>query len=436
MTRRSLLLTLAGLAARGRGAVTAEETALRGKDKLIVHSPRPLDMETPPALLDSWITPNRRFFVRSHFYIPQIEAGKWQLSIEGLVEKPYRLTLAELGRMPSVERVVTMECAGNGRAYFEPHVAGIQWRKGAVGTARWKGVRVRDLLARAGLKPEAKHIAFDGADTGLVTAPDFIRSVPVEKCLHPDTLLATHMNGVPLPLEHGFPVRMITPGWEGAASIKWLTKITAIPDEVDGFFMKTAYRYPMRRVKPGEAVDAKDMAALTSLTVKSLITSPRGPVTGAAWAGEADIARVEVSTDGGKTWNEARLGAEKVPFAWRRFSYPSKPAAGATVMARASDSQGRTQPTTPAWNPSGYLYNVPDSFAESPGAPVAALPSGEGQKIAQERCLACHNHMLIVGQRLDPGLWRREVEKMMRWGTPLSEAEKARLVKYLAENFR
>ena len=455
MTRRSLLLALgAGLASPPRAASTPEETALRGKGRLIVHSPRPLDLETPPALLDDWITPLRRFFVRNHFYIPSIEAGRWRLSVEGLVEKPFHLTLGELGRMPQVERVATMECAGNGRSYFTPRVAGIQWRKGAVGTARWKGVRLRDVLARAGLKPQASHIAFDGADTGMATAPDFIRSVPVEKCLHPDTLLATHMNGVPLPLEHGFPARIITPGWEGAAAVKWLIRMTAIPEEFDGFFMKTAYRYPTRPVAPGEAVDAKDMAALTSLTVKTLITRASGPVAGAAWAGEADIVRVEVSTDGGGSWQEAKLGTDKAPFAWRRFQHDwtalqpvpkhraqrTKPAGPFTVMARATDSLGRRQPSSPAWNPSGYLHNIPDSAraeeAEKREGPPAELPPGEGRALAQERCLACHDRTLIVAQRLDPGRWTREVEKMIRWGTPLSEPEKATLTRYLAEHFR
>ena len=439
MTRRSLLLGLgAGLAARSWAQVTPEETALRGKEKLIVHSPRPLDLETPPALLNSWITPNARFFVRNHFYIPRVEASRWELSIEGLVEKPFRMSLAELARLPQIERVVTLECAGNGRAFFTPRVAGIQWRKGAVGTARWRGVRLREVLGRAVLKPEARHIAFDGGDTGILAAPDFVRSVPVEKCLHPDTLLVTHMNGVPLPVEHGFPLRVITPGWEGAASVKWLTRISAIPEEFDGFFMKTAYRFPTRAVAPGEAVDPKEMAALNSLNVKSLVTRPAGPVAGVAWAGEADITRVEVSPDGGQSWGQARLGKEKAPFAWRRFHYDGKlsGAQGAAVMARATDSQGRRQPSTPAWNPSGYLYNLPDSVPDHPAPAPDALPPGEGGELVRERCLACHDQTLIVAQRLDSGRWTREVEKMMRWGTPLNEAEKQRVVRYLAESFR
>jgi sulfite oxidase len=437
-TRRSLLLTLAAAAApRLRAETTLEEAALRRKEKLILHSPRPLDLETPPELLDSWITPTSRFFVRSHFYIPNVEAARWQLSIEGLVEKPYQLTLEQIGRLPQIERVVTLECAGNGRAFFEPHVAGIQWRKGAVGTARWKGVRLRDVLSRAVLKPEAKHVAFDGADNGMATAPDFVRSIPVEKCLHPDTLLATHMNGASLAIEHGFPLRLITPGWEGAACVKWLTKMTAIPDEVEGFFMKTAYRVPTRAVKPGEAVDPKDTAAITSLAVKSLITRSSGPVEGVAWAGEADVVRVDVSTDGGRTWTQARLGSDKAPFAWRHFRLDAKPAAGAAVLSRATDSRGRVQPDTLAWNPAGYLGNTPDSAPHEPPPKLAGeLPPGDGRAIATERCMACHDHTLIVGQRLDPGRWTREVEKMMRWGSPVSEKEKDALARYLAEHFK
>ncbi len=432
MTRRSLFLLLGGAVARP--APTLEDQALGRKKGLILHSPRPLDLETPPELLDSWITPIPRFFVRSHFYIPAIETAKWQLSIEGLVEKPLRLTLPDLARLPQIERVVTMECAGNGRSFFRPRVAGIQWRKGAVGTARWKGVRLKDLLERAVLKPEAKHLACDGADTAMATAPDFIRSIPAAKALHPDTLLATHMNGVALPIEHGFPVRLITPGWEGAASVKWLTRITAVPDEFDGFFMKTAYRYPTRPVQPGEAVDPKDLAALTSLTVKSLLTRWTGPISGVAWAGEADIVKVEVSLDNGQTWNQAKLGPEKASFAWRRFRYDAKPTG--PVLARATDSQGRVQPPTAAWNPSGYLYNIPDTAPEKFDPRPAALPPGDGLRIAQEKCLSCHDHTLVVGQKLDPGRWTREVEKMMRWGAPVSDPEKATLVRYLAEHFK
>lgn len=440
MTRRALFLTLAGAVARP--APTLEDQALYRKKGLVVHSPRPLDLETPPELLDSWITPHKRFFVRSHFYIPAVEPGRWSLEVGGLVEKPLKLPLVQLARMPQLERVVTMECAGNGRSFFEPRVAGIQWRKGAVGTARWRGVSLAGVLRQAGLRPEARHLIFDGADTATATAPDFIRSIPVEKALHPDTLIATHMNGVPLPMEHGFPARVITPGWEGAASIKWLTKITAAPEEADGFFMKTAYRYPTRPLKPGEAVDAKDLLPLTSLTVKSLITRSSGPVEGAAWAGEADITGVEVSTDGGRSWNQAQLGPDKAPFAWRRFRYGWKQGAGEPpiVMARATDSQGRTQPDTPAWNPSGYLHNIPDRLPAGrsyrPPQLAEALPEGEARQLAAEKCLACHDHALIVGQRMDPVRWTREVEKMMRWGTPLNEAEKQRVVRYLAESFR
>jgi DMSO/TMAO reductase YedYZ molybdopterin-dependent catalytic subunit len=429
MTRRTLLLTFAG--ALARSAPTLEEQALARKKGLLLHSPRPLDVETPPELLDTWITPIPRFFVRSHFYIPNIETAKWQLSIEGLVEKPLRLTLAEIARLPPIERVVTMECAGNGRGFFRPGMPGIQWRKGAVGTARWKGVRLKDLLDRAVLKTDAKHLACDGADTGMATAPDFVRSIPVAKALHPDTLLATHMNGDPLPIEHGFPLRLITPGWEGAASVKWLTKITAIPDEYDGFFMKTAYRYPTRPVQPGQAVDPKDMAALTSLTVKSLITRWTGRVEGVAWAGEADITKVEVSVDGGRVWNEAQLGRDQAPFAWRRFRLDHKPSG--TVMSRATDSQGRSQPLVAAWNPSGYLYNIPDTAPDT-----EPRPSGSGitDALAREKCLSCHDHTLITGQKLTPTAWTREVEKMMRWGVQASEAEKQALIRYLAERFR
>ena len=440
MTRRSLLMLLGGAMAAPRSrAAVPEYVALMHKEKgLIVHSRRPLDAETPPELLDSWITPNHRFFVRTHFYIPEIDLSRWQLALDGLVEKPLAFSLEQIRRMPQVESVITIECAGNGRAYYEPHVAGIQWRKGAVGTARWKGVRLRDVLQQAGLKPDAKHIVFRGADRGMGSAPDFVRSIPVEKALHTDTLLATHMNGVPIPLEHGFPLRLITPGWEGAASPKWLTRLTASSAEAEGFFMQTAYRYPTRLGAPGAAVDPKDMAPIRSVAVKSLITHSSGPIAGFAWAGEAEIARVEVSTDGGQSWNAAKLGNERAPFAWRRFEYDWKLRRGAAVkvLARATDNRDRVQAPDPAWNPSGYLYNAPDAVPREPFKITDYIPFGEGNHVVKDRCVTCHEYDMITSQHLNQARWSAELDKMTRWGAQLPEAERKILLEWLTENYR
>ena len=269
-------------------------------------------------------------------------------------------------------QTVTLECSGNGRVYSDPPVPGLQWEKGAVGTARWTGVSLRDVLSRAGVKPTARHIIMNGADSPPGSVPDFVRSIPIEKATHADTILAYQMNSADIPVEHGFPLRLIVPGWEAASSTKWIVSIRVSETEADGYFMRNAYRIPNRPVAPGTAVDAKDMIPYTALDVKSIFTSPLEGATarigspielrGFAWAGEADITRVEVSTDFGRTWSAAALDADKAKYAWRRFRHVWKPAEPGSfvVMSRATDSQSRTQPIAAKWNPAGYLYNVID----------------------------------------------------------------------------
>ena len=274
--------------------------------------------------------------------------------------------------MPSATITSTLECAGNGRAFFEPPVAGIQWMKGAIGTARWTGVRLSEVLKRAGVKSTARFVTMNGADRAPGTMPDFVRQVPMDKAMHADTILAYEMNGQPIPALHGFPLRAIVPGWEGAYSVKWLTSLRVLDKEFDGFWVATGYRYPTKRVAPGSAVDPKDMAPLLGLVVKSLITRPldgaivppgKVDVAGFAWAGETDIARVEVSADSGATWQPARLTGEQAKYTWRRFEFTFDAAKPESylILSRATDANGRTQPVTPAWNPSGYLWNAPDA---------------------------------------------------------------------------
>ena len=344
-----------------------------GKEKLTIRSVRPPDYETPVALLDSWITPVEHFYVRSHMSTPPaLDAATWTLQVEGEVDAPASLSLDDLRKMPSVTITTVLECAGNGRAFFDPPVAGIQWEKGAVGNARWTGVRMADVLKRAGVRSTGRFVTMNGADRGMGTQPDFVRQVPIDKALHPDTVIAYEMNGQPIHPLHGFPLRAVIPGWEGAYSIKWLTNLRVLDKEFDGFWVATGYRYPTRVVAPGTAVDAKDMAPLTGLVVKSLITKPLNAtvaspgkidVAGFAWAGEIDIARVDVSTDHGATWLPARLVGERAKYAWRRFEYSFQTPRPESylILSRATDANGKTQPMTPAWNPSGYLWNAPDS---------------------------------------------------------------------------
>lgn len=378
-SRRDLFALAARLGAGAAlGTVWPEALAAQppsGKHpQLAVLSARPPDYETPVSLLDSLLTPIDAFYVRCHMPVPAAtgEAG-WTLAVDGEVNAPVALSVADLKRLPQTSVTVTLECAGNGRAFFDPPVAGIQWKKGAVGTAKWTGVRVSDVLKHAGAKAGATHIWAAGADRPLGKQPPFVRQVPIAKAIHADTIIAWAMNDQPIPAVHGAPLRLVVPGWEGAYAIKWLNKLTVATKEHDGFWVATGYRYPTKRVAPGAAVDAKDMAPLTGLVVKSLITTPldgavvapgRVTVAGFAWAGELDIVSVDVSIDNGATWRPARLTGELVDYAWRRFEIavelPKQETL--TILSRASDTRGNVQPMVPQWNPSGYLWNAPDQI--------------------------------------------------------------------------
>jgi len=342
-----------------------------GQDRMIVRSTRFLDLEMPPEFATSWITPVNHFYVRNHMFEPaSFDLNDWRINLGGEVTSPAIFTIADLHALPQHEVVNTLECAGNGRSFQRPQVPGVQWGKGTVGNARFRGPRLRDILQKAELKTTGKHVMFHGADTVPGKVPPFTRSIPIEKAMDEDTLLATHMNDEPLSENHGFPVRALVPGWVGAASCKWLTEIKILEKEFEGNFMKPGYRFPNHPGKPGEAINPDDTHPLTSLVVKSLIALPDNAtltgrshkIQGTAWAGEADIVKVEISTDGGSTWKSAKFGHEKAKYAWRSWSFAWKaPKPGDyTILSRATDSQGHTQPAAAIWNPSGYFYNAYD----------------------------------------------------------------------------
>jgi DMSO/TMAO reductase YedYZ molybdopterin-dependent catalytic subunit len=452
-TRVTALAAASVLAPLGRAF---QSTGSAPGSPLTVRSRTPQDLETPVRLLADWITPNDVFFVRSHLPTPAVDAAAWNVTIGGAVERTLTLRLGDLRGFPRASIVATLECAGNGRAFFEPPVAGVQWQKGAVGNARWTGVRLADVLRRAGVQPSAGFVLLDGADRPVGTVPDFARTLPLAKAMHRDTLLAFEMNGVPLPVSHGFPLRAIVPAWEGAYWVKWLTSITLLDAQHEGFFVQTAYRYPRGPVTPGSAVPADEMEPLTGMAVKSLIVSPESGATvpagrlrvaGFAWTGEGEIARVDISTDGGASWQRTRLGRDREPYAWRAFEYEwrAAPAGTHTVISRATDSRGRTQPETPRWNPSGYLWNAPDRVAITVGGPPAppqtaavgelALPADADTGLARQKCLVCHDADLIAQQRLNEGGWSRELDKMARWGASLTDDERRRLLGYLVRHF-
>ncbi len=340
------------------------------KNDLLVRSRRPIDLETRLSDLTTWITPNDRFFVRSHFDAARVDPAEWRLRIDGMVAQPLTLSLDQIKAFEKHTVTAILQCAGNGRALFRPNIAGAPWETGAVGNARWTGARLVDVLKAAGIKPEARHVWVHGADSPYSpTTPAFIRNLPCLKALHPDTLLAYEMNGEPLHYLHGAPLRVVAPGWLGNNWVKWVTNMTVSDRESDAFFYKTAYRYPNRPVKPGEAIAPADMLPMEAMRIKSLITFPIAAdplplkpvdVTGVAWTGaDARITQVEVSTDRGKTWKLAELVGPDEPYAWRQWRYRWTPAAAGThtLTARATDTKGETQPVEPAWNPSGYHWN-------------------------------------------------------------------------------
>lgn len=332
--------------------------------ELLVRNAWPEHYETTlEALGRSWTTRTDRFFVRSHFPAPEIDRSTWRLEVAGLVRSPLSLTLAELQAMPQREETYTLECAGNGRGlYHLPSTSGTQWARGAVGNAAWRGVRLQELLFRAGLQPEGKYVWFEAADTAPIpTTPRFVRSLPIEKAMS-DVLLAHGMNGEPLLRLHGAPLRAIVPGWYGVASTKWLTKIRLEAAPSDNQFQAKGYHY----VYPGE--DPASAAPVEEMRVKSVITRPldgaRVPagavrIQGFAWAGPAGVRVVEISSDGGKTWSPAGFMGEDLPMAWRQWATQIQAKAGSKlrVMARATDGRGEVQPVEARANASGYGNN-------------------------------------------------------------------------------
>lgn len=403
----------------------------------------------------SWLTPVERFFVRSHHYTPEVKLDDWKLQIGGEVERSVTLTMADLKKLPRVELVSVLECAGNGRALYDPPVPGVQWVYGSVGNARWTGVRLSDVLAKAGVKTAAKNLLFDGADVPMGTMPEFKRTLPLRKAMARDTLLAYEMNGQTMPVSHGFPLRLIVPGWAGDSWVKWVTSITALDKDYDGFFMKTAYRRPDRAVTPGAAVDPAAMHPVEEINVKSIITSPVEDasigtgalrIQGVAWAGEKPVAYVEVSTDRGRTWQKAQLGKDQAQYGWRQFQHTwTPPGTGHYIlMARAFDTAGKTQPMTEEWNPSGYLNNVVQQVAvevttdprpagqkTTPGSDPALAKKFETPKSFHTACQPCHEEDIVMQQRLTRTQWEREIDKMVRWGAKVNPAERSELLDYL-----
>lgn len=357
---------------------TAVLDALPGKKPLIKLSYRPPNYETPVSYFTSIYTPNDAFFVRYHLAdIPEsIDANTWRLKVGGeAAATPFEIGLDELKKnFEQLELTAVCQCSGNRRGLSDPHVPGVQWGLGAMGNAVWKGVRFRDVLAKAGLRKDALEIVLDGADGPVLDkTPDFVKCLPVWKALDENTLIAFEMNGQPLPHFNGFPARLIVPGWTATYWTKHITSAQVVTKPFEGFWMKTAYRIPKGKFPVVDRFLSQEADATTPITemvVNSLITAPSNgtkvragqpvEVTGIAWDGGYGIQRVEMSIDGGKNWTDATLGKDYGRFSFRPWSFRFTPkrAGKATVLAKASNRIGQTQTDALIFNPAGYHNNV------------------------------------------------------------------------------
>jgi len=344
------------------------------KRPMIGLTSRPPQLETPYSVFnDGAITPNDAFFVRYHLAgIPlEIDPDSYTIDIKGNVDKPFKLSLAELKRMPSAEIVAVNQCSGNSRGFFEPRVAGGQSGNGAMGNARWRGVSLKAVLDRAGVRAGARQVTFNGLDIPVVDkTPDFVKALDIDHARDGEVMLAYAMNGQDLPFLNGFPVRLVVPGYYGTYWVKHLSEITVIDTVFDGFWMKAAYRIPDNDcacTEPGKAPSAT--IPINRFNVRSFITSvtdggrlKAGAPTvlkGIAFDGGKGIKEVTVSTDGGKTWEPAKLGTDLGKFSFREWQMPVTLAAGGHVLkVRATSNDGKTQPTDLLWNPAGYMRNV------------------------------------------------------------------------------
>jgi len=376
------------LASAGAAALTPDVTlpmengvrpiaAFPQKRPLIVLSPRPPQLETPFDVFDGdALTPNDAFFVRWHLAaIPQsVDAASHRIAVTGAVERPLSLSLDDLAKMPTAEVVAINQCSGNSRGFFAPRVPGGQWANGAMGNARWTGVRLRDVLDRAGLKASAKQVQFNGLEKPvLAVTPAFKKSLDVDVARGDDVIVAYLMNGRPLPLLNGYPVRLVVPGWYATYWVKMLSGITVLDRDDDNFWMKTAYRIPATpnaSVEPGATGFAT--VPIGKMNVRSFATNvadgaslAAGTIAlrGIAFDGGSGIARVEFSTDAQATWHEAALEPEMGKYGFRRWNarWDAKPGTYA-IAVRATANDGSVQSNASIWNPGGYMRNTIETY--------------------------------------------------------------------------
>lgn len=352
--------------------------SIPGKDGLVILNDRPVNAETPAHLLDDSVTPNHRLFIRNNGVVPEnVDPENWTLSVEGeSCMRPNSFSIADLQQFfETVSLQLQLECGGNGRSEFVPAASGNQWTTGAIGCPRFTGVRLRDVLNYCGIESDAAYVGYYGADTHTSGDPNLdpiSRGVPLAKAMERESLIAFRMNGEDIPLQNGFPLRMICAGWPGSVSGKWLNRLVVRNRIHDGEKMlPPSYTVPVRSVAPGSRVPNEDMRIIESMPVKSLVTFPQSGIThnqrerltvrGHAWAGDSQVSSVFISIDFGTTWLPTALNGAANRLAWQDWqSWVEFPEPGYyEVWARAMDTSGRSQPmVVPGWNPRGYLNNA------------------------------------------------------------------------------
>jgi DMSO/TMAO reductase YedYZ molybdopterin-dependent catalytic subunit len=367
MNRRDLLKTLPAVAAMPVAIEAAESPGLT------VRMSEPGNLESDFSAVKSFLTPSEQFFVRSHFVVPAIDLKTWALEVTGDGVKSAKFTMDDLAKLGAVTTPITLECAGNGRVFLTPATRGLQWQQGAVGTAEWTGVPLKNVLEITGVNATAKEVILIGADKGAIADPAtpgaiaFDRSIPLEKALKPECILATHMNGQPLTPSHGFPLRAVIGGYYGMASVKWLSRIVVTDKPYDGFWQTFDYSHWQRRdgglasLVPVGPMQPKAQIARPTF---GEVVPPNTAYTirGAAWAGEASVSKVEVSVDGGATWQAATFTTDAKPFCWRLWELDWRSPAKTgplKLLCRCVDDAGRGQPEKRDSDRRTYMINHP-----------------------------------------------------------------------------
>ncbi len=341
--------------------------------ELLTVEENPYNAETPLSALLRDVTPSELVYIRNHFEAPKIKASDWSLQVGGSVESPQSLSLSDITSLPARTMRMTLECAGNGRVSMDPAPPGTAWGYGAVSVVEFSGTRLSNLLDQAGILDGAVEVVFHGADKGEAMpgrTEQYVRSLPLEVALSPDTILAWEMNGEPLSVNHGFPLRVVVPRWYGMASVKWLDQIIVSKDKFSGYFQDEQYVYSEEEGTPeGEPVRS---IRVRSLILKSMkVENGKMEISGIAWSGEGAIFKVEISWDGGKVWHEAEVDHSSSSFDVQRWRFLWKPLGEEqfTFVSRATDSSGNVQPITHRWNRGGYGNNGLHGIRVSPSGP-------------------------------------------------------------------